>query len=252
MIQIQYASDIHLEVNSGKPFRPSHLHRNTSVLVLAGDVTNSPQQLVNYLRAFPDSLPIVYVLGNHEYFGHDWSKAPDEYREVLRDLGNVVFLNNEIAVLSGIRFVGTTLWTDFLFGTQGPAAQAELPDYDHIKVGDRGLTWPDVYKSHVRDWEWLKEQILTPSNLTTVVVTHHAPSWKSNPYIFRDSPVTGAFCNKLDVWIEEHPVSAWIHGHTHSTVEYMIGETIVLANACGFFDENPDYRPQALIELETA
>ncbi|MHB8368099.1 MAG: metallophosphoesterase [Leptospirales bacterium] len=247
VLKIQYASDIHIEVNPGKPLRRSHLVGD--VLVLAGDIAGSPQQMAHYCRSLGDR-PILYVLGNHEFYGHDWDRAVGLYRNTLeRECPNVRILDNEAAVVDGIRFLGTTLWTDFLFGAQGPASEAEIPDFDHIRRSGERIHWPEMRNRFNESFRWIRDQMEPPVNLPTVVVTHHAPSWLSNSPQFAGSPITGAFCNKLDEFIREHPVALWIHGHLHNSSAYMIGETLVVCNPHGFYDENQEWNPVATIDV---
>ncbi|MHB8368104.1 MAG: metallophosphoesterase [Leptospirales bacterium] len=213
--------------------------------------------MTDFFRQF--SLPILYVLGNHEYFGgrwpdREWDSAVGLTRELLaKESPHVHLLENDQAVIGGVRFLGATLWTDMISPSGrpcGPAAQSELPDYEHIRKGKGFLAWQDTVERHRESLSWLLEKLESPVGLPTVVVTHHAPSARSNPPAFADSPITGAFCNRLDRFVREHPVAIWIHGHTHRSSRYEIGETLVLSNPGGFFDGNPEFDPFAGLDLE--
>lgn len=52
--------------------------------------------------------------GNHEFCDHDIGFT-NELKET--SLSNIHVLNNDAIVLNGVRFLGSTLWTDFrLYG----------------------------------------------------------------------------------------------------------------------------------------
>jgi Icc-related predicted phosphoesterase len=69
-----------------------------------------------------------------------------------------------------------------------------------------------------------------------VVVSHHAPSSQSIAYYYsHDRLMNGAFRSELDEFIEQRPqIKLWIHGHTHTNFDYMIGETRVVCNPRGY------------------
>ena len=56
--------------------------------------------------------PVVFVPGNHEYDMQDFDAAHDRLRRTCDRLG-LLWLERETLVLDGVRFVGTTLWSDF-------------------------------------------------------------------------------------------------------------------------------------------
>ena len=75
------------------------------------------------MAQFP-SCPVIYVPGNHEYYGNVIPKLTVELKRVCQNT-NVVVLDNDTAEIGGVVFLGTTLWTDFnLFGD----AEAAEPD----------------------------------------------------------------------------------------------------------------------------
>ncbi len=64
---------------------------------------------------------MFFLPGNHEYDGLDFDATHARLRETCERLG-MVWLEQESVVLQGVRFVGSTLWTDFdaLSGGPGP------------------------------------------------------------------------------------------------------------------------------------
>ena len=57
-------------------------------------------------------VPVVYVPGNHEYDAMDFDAAHQRLRASCDKFG-FHWLEREVLVLQGVRFVGTTLWSDF-------------------------------------------------------------------------------------------------------------------------------------------
>ena len=255
-MKIQFVSDIHCEFDQ-RLLRRNHV-KSSDVLVLAGDVVGSPRELASFIEKLDYfNRPVIVVLGNHEFYGKAWDRTIDLYRYALKDLSNVRFLENDTVEFQGIRFLGTTLWTDYFGGEHGPASEGYdedgLKDFQCIRWQDgRTLKWMDVAERHKESLEWLGEELEKPFDGKTVVVTHHSPSVLSNDPTFNDSPIIGAFCNRLDDWISglASPPEFWIHGHCHNSSDYSIGRTRVLCNPGGYpFAKNLDYNPEMSVEL---
>ena len=103
-MKVRILSDLHLEFAVLLP--PSI---DADVVVLAGDIGVGLDGLAWARNSFP-GVPVIYVPGNHEYYGHDI-----ELRSDLRRQSNdgLYVLDDEAIELQGVRFVGSTLWTDF-------------------------------------------------------------------------------------------------------------------------------------------
>ena len=92
------------------------------MVILAGDVGTGRNGLKWALKTFPDR-PVIYVLGNHEFYGQKLQKLIKELQE-LADGTNIRLLENEQCSIGEVVFLGATLWTDF--GLNGnPAARSE-------------------------------------------------------------------------------------------------------------------------------
>lgn len=63
-MRIRILSDIHIEF---EPYRPSEVEAD--LVILAGDIGVGLDGIRWAQRHFPD-LPVVYIAGNHEYYGH--------------------------------------------------------------------------------------------------------------------------------------------------------------------------------------
>lgn len=117
-MKINLVSDIHLETYDWIPKfsarKATQMFQNIfacDVLVLAGDIVSSPRMLTEWLETSP--VPVVYLLGNHEYYGKSFDNTPNVFRTVLQKLSHVHLLDRDTVTINGVKFIGTTLWTDF-------------------------------------------------------------------------------------------------------------------------------------------
>lgn len=231
-MEIQYMSDLHLETGCA-PLEPSDVIGD--VLVLAGDIHTRPEELADWLAAINRrAIPVLYVLGNHEYYHHDFDQAEASYRQALQHLPWVHLLERQAIEIKGVRFLGTTLWTDLAQGAHQESCENGMSDYRLIRQNGTRLTPAATLNAHTESVQWLETQLALQSPGPTVVITHHAPSWRSSHPRFADSPVSGGFCSDLEDLIHRHQPAVWIHGHTHDPWDYHIGDTRVLCNARGY------------------
>ena len=104
-MKLHVLSDLHFE------FAPFELPAtDADVVVLAGDIDVGRRGL-EVARA-AGGRPVVYVAGNHEYYGHSIPGLTGELVAATRGAG-IHVLENEAVVIGGVRFLGCTLWTDF-------------------------------------------------------------------------------------------------------------------------------------------
>ncbi|AKU11646.1 Metallophosphoesterase [Azoarcus sp. CIB] len=243
-MRLYIASDIHLEF--GERWMPSDL--DYDVLVLAGDVHSSTKGF-KLFRGWMGRW-MIYVAGNHEFYGRNMPATVRQLQglgaEAERD--GSFFLEKSSTVIDGVRFLGTTLWTDFeLFGADRrseamDAAEGQMTDYFKIVILKDGptavlLAPSDTRRLHAYARDWLAHELARPHDGPTVVVTHHAPSMQSIAQRFRDDLVTAAYASNLEALIQEHQPALWIHGHTHVACDYNIGSTRILANPKGYPSE---------------
>ena len=247
LTRLHVLSDLHRE------FASHHAEAvDADVVVLAGDIDHGLKGL-DWARASFPHLPIVYVAGNHEYYGEALPKLTDELRTRAASL-DIAFLENEVADVAGMRFVGCTLWTDLeLFGPHPWVADAVLNamvDYRSIRVSPqfRRLRPGDTVRLHRESRQWLLDAVGAPGR-KTIVVTHHAPSARALSPRYATDPVSAAYASNLDALVEALAPALWIHGHTHCCVDYTIGVTRVVSNQRGYRDEDIGFVPDLVIEV---
>ncbi len=254
-MKIQLLSDLHLEVHPH--FAPTPAP-GADVLVLAGDIGSYQvgSQLPDAdfglgrfspLQGWPT--PVLFVPGNHEYDGQDFDTGHARLRATCERLG-ITWLEREVQVLAGTRFVGTTLWSDFdaLVDPATPLAQ-------QLKARDKAFRAANYYlkkNSALRHGEnmlaqglrdqalvcqqWLRSALAVPFDGPTVVVTHFAPSLHSADPRYGRTPGTAGFCNALDDLL---PLAQlWLHGHLHAPSDYTHRGCRVVANPLGYARKN--------------
>src|SRR5438552_6183610 len=154
-MRLHILSDLHLEFGTTKI--PD---TDADAVVLAGDIHLGREGRKWARRHFPDQ-PVVYVLGNHEFYRHS---IPDLTETLKRETAgsHIHLLENETVELNGFTFLGCTLWTDFsLAGDPGPAmrvAEDIMSDYSIIDFSpeNRILRAKDTAKLHAESLAWLK------------------------------------------------------------------------------------------------
>ena len=224
------------------------------VIILAGDVHTGQNGIKWILNTF-STQPVVYVLGNHEFYGQKIPKLVDEIKAAAQGT-NVYVLENDLVKIGDVTFLGATLWTDFkLFGNAvlaEVAAQTGLTDFRRIRLipSYRKFRPADARRFHARTLEWLQNQSLQARPGKIVVVSHHAPSPRSVPAHLSSDSLNPAYASNLESYIADSGVTVWIHGHIHHHSDYFVGHTRVIANPRGYPTErNTGFDPSLVIEI---
>jgi len=269
-------SDLHCEFEKPSPRRDLHPDRGPSllelkkqqpdVLVLAGDIEAGPRMALDYVSQVSEFLeiPIIYVAGNHEFYMGSLLEDIEELRlgaARLRDSGREVhFLEQEVAIVGGTRFLGATLWTDYeiLGADRATTAMSNagkcLNDHRLITLQGRMFSPIDALQIHETTRTWLEEMLAQEFAGPTVVVTHHAPARGSIAAIYKDDLISAAYVSDLSDIIKQCQPAAWLHGHTHFSFNYKVGQTTVACNPAGYPSphstksrENPTFASDTLV-----
>lgn len=226
------------------------------MIVLAGDIGKKASGIPWARQAFPDK-PIIYVPGNHEFYSADRLETLVLMRTAA-DQCNVHLLDNDEVVINGVRFLGSTLWTDFrLFGDDKKlaamaAGKKVLNDFRVIKE-EAGVRFSPArsIELHEQSLGWLTAKLDEPHDGKTVVVTHHLPSNQSVSERFRDGLLSACFASNLDHLFGK--ADLWIHGHTHDNFDYEVNGTRVICNPRGYVtyqgQENFDFNPKLVVDI---
>ncbi len=244
-------SDLHLEFSDFEV--PAGI--DFDVALLAGDIVSPGSKTVDWVRrsnALRGARAVLHVAGNHEFYD---TTLQDELARLCgrRDDAQPPLhcLHCDRSVIDGVRFLGCTLWTDFALRIDTPAgpcsdvargmqaSRGAMVDYRTIDFRDaasaqwRKLTPEDTAVLHQQQRTWLEAALAEPFDGPTVVITHHGPHRHSLAPRFADDWVSTAFINELPAHFFAVPV-LWVHGHTHASFDYRVGNCRVVCNPRGY------------------
>lgn len=238
MVKINYFSDIHLEF--GRLERPE---TDADLVIAAGDI-GVGRQGINWLKGI--NKPVLYIAGNHEFYTHEYKRTLNMLRHTCSD-SNIYFLEKNVVVMNGIRFLGCTLWTNLLVDGQKKAndISTRLNDFRNIHFKEYFFNQMIFTQLHKTSVLWLENELEEPFDGKTIVITHHAPLQKSW-YEDNNELKKIAYHNNLNELIEKHDIAAWFHGHIHKLNDYVVAGTRILSNTRGYkgprevgnFDQN--------------
>lgn len=279
-MKIQLMSDLHLEAHPRWRATPAP---GADLLVLAGDIgsyqagsllADQDFGLTQFSPHHGWPTPVLFVPGNHEYDALEFDLAHARLRDTCERLG-IGWLEREVVCFhdargKAVRFVGTTLWSDF--DALGPSAQASDSGSStllaqQLKARDKAFRAANYYlkkagtthhgvpmlAEQVREQslicqEWLSQVLLQAFDGITVVVTHFAPSLMSVDPRYGLTPGSAGFCNALDALLPR--AQFWLHGHLHAPSTYVLAGCRVIANPLGYARKNEQNAFQAGLCIE--
>lgn len=223
------------------------------VIVIAGDIADGHERTLAWLnaQAAPTGLPILFVLGNHEIYGHDFHEdREDDYQKAGATL---LHARRPSICVGNLRFVGSVLWTNFAIAGDIAASMSwfnnAMPDARDIDLGMRRLRARDVAAQHLVELSAIESALAEPFDGLTVVITHHGPHRQSlkNP----DAPQVsdGSYVSDMTHLIERYRPRWWIHGHTHDFRRYQIGSTEIVCNPLGYSTGGGIFQSAMTIEV---
>jgi predicted phosphodiesterase len=270
-------SDLHLEHGASLTLPPSLEY---DVVVLAGDIHSPGHKAVHWAQR--DSTfggrPVVLVPGNHEFYDRELRTELAAMRQAAEG-SNVHVLSRASVVIHGVRFLGCMLWTDFQLPIHQPDGSTAADVGRALEVANRGLNdfrlitvaaptkrqyrerefrrllrAEDTLSMHWVDRDWLRRQLDERFAGPTVVVTHHAPSSGSAAERYASDWLTAAFVSDLPDPFFVGSADVWIHGHTHTSFDYVRGACRVLSNPRGYrlsdgSFENDRFSAQLLVDI---
>ncbi len=270
-MRIQLLSDLHLEVH---PHWVATAAPGADLLVLAGDIGSYQRGsqllhmsdrdfgLARFSPKYGWPTPVLFVPGNHEYDGMDFEVAHARLFETCERLG-ITWLERAVSTWAepckqAIRFVGTTLWSDFdalgppeaaVCAASGASSAGLLTQ--QLKARDKAFRAANYYlkktgttrhgrpmlaeavrEQAIACQDWLAKALAEPFDGKTVVVTHFAPSLLSADPRYGLTPGSAGFCNALDPWLAH--AQLWLHGHLHAPSNYVKNGCRVVANPLGY------------------
>ncbi len=220
------------------------------ILILAGDI-HIGIKAMSYLLKETKKSPVLYILGNHEFYNNDIDEITHFWKH--QKLDNLHVLERKEYILGSVRFLGCSLWTDFNKGDSKTMEYVKygMSDFAVIDKDTKMLTPHDILTVHIESKKWLEFQLRKPFPGKTVVITHHLPSFKSVSPRFGNDKLNYAFYSDLDEIIHKFQPDIWIHGHTHDSFNYLMGKTRIICNPRGYmkYEENLSFDPSFSIDI---
>lgn len=238
-MNFQILSDIHTEFHADCGVSFCEDLPGGDCLIIAGDFCtwkdlSQPLHLLSIIEKKYDR--VLYVPGNHEYYGIEPSSC------ILPGTKRVSVLDNGFVQIDGRRFFGGTLW----FEEPPPQVEPLKRLFNDFLLIQGFEPW--VYTKHFYFLRLLNSHC-RPGD---VVITHHAPSYRSVHPRYAGHPSNHFFANDLDELILALAPSYWIHGHLHTGCDYKLGHTRVLCNPFGYpYETNTlnSFNSHLIIEL---
>lgn len=202
-LRVAAMGDIHVKESQRAPHRElfAEISREADVLVLCGDLTDLGQPceaeiLVDSLRAC--SIPVVAVLGNHDYE----SGQVDTVKSIVRGAG-VHLLEGQSVEIGGVGFVGVK-------GFAGGFGRRMLNSFGEPAI--KSFVAETVHEALM-----LENAMRRVSAKRSMVVLHYAPI----PDTVLGEPeeiLPFLGCSRLAETIDRFRVDAVVHGHAHRGV----------------------------------
>ncbi len=256
-MKIQVHSDLHREsrLDYYRVYNPVHRplsKEETDVIVLAGDITNFPGRFALHHELTRVEKPIIYVPGNHEYYGtSDVRLVVPELKELYRGT-NVHVLDRDAVTIGDVTFIGATLWSDLSNPLNARVVYNYLNDF---RV--HGLTLDWYQNQHVESRTYIQKalKVFYGNGKKRVVVTHHGCHPGSTHPRYEGHPANAGFITDLSEIILAEQPELWIHGHVHDPFDYMVEDTRIIVNPKGYpgeakkrTDSSP-YNERLIVEI---
>lgn len=235
-MKLAIASDLHLDF---KDLPDDFFQEKADVLLLAGDTCES-RHLKKFEKTFKRICnhykEVFLICGNHEFYHNFYPDTLEEVEKFTSKFDNLFFLNNDVINLHGYRLIATTLWTDC--NKRNPLTvdivKDVVKDYKLIKVLDtryHNLHPRDTIRLNDTNVKFIKEFL---NYEKIIILTHHAPTLMGCHNDHGDY----AYASDLSDLILDNPrIKYWIHGHTHNSIEYFVGDCKVISNQRGYPSE---------------
>lgn len=263
-MRIRLLSDLHAEGGFDKELFKS---QGEDVLVLAGDIHVGADAVWAMLKQFAEHQPnIVFVAGNHEFYRQDYHDTCRKLEEWAKFTGikilnpGTVYFDAEFKRFVEpleentdpyVAIIGAPLWTNFRNNDLSKFhAKQGINDFRLIEFDNRYFAPNDAAQLFEQQYGYIKfqsEQIKSKK----LIVTHFLPAVEciDPQYLGQGatSTLNDYFANDLGGWISYLENTTWVHGHTHSNVDFKICDTRIVANPYGY-GKNLNYK-ECLIDI---
>jgi len=221
-VKIALTSDVHSDTGTLVPISPQD--DPVDLYVMAGDIGDPYKIKKKIDNGTYGYEKIAYIPGNHEYYKHDFDVVNVDIFD-----GEGSCYNRDTIEVNGYKVHLATLWTDLTLPHHRNLYDLYLNDVRWIADWNSGRALDE----YLTTMEWLRDVVREGD----LVFTHHSPSFKGVVQQFIGDQLNCCFHSNLDEFIREKKPALWGHGHIHNPVDYMIGDTRVVANPYGYRHE---------------
>lgn len=211
-------------------------YRSEDVLVLAGDIASGATNTADVIQYFLDQgFPkVVYVPGNHEYYGSTIQHFDDKLLNFCERTRNAHFLRPGTVTIDGVMFTGATLWTNF---ADNPISQSVcgrmINDFRQIK----NFKTRDAYDLYYKHLDYIKQSYEQRGDKPVVIVTHFLPARECIAQRWQGTElINDYFANDLGSMIADMKNTTWLFGHTHDAIDLTLGNTRLVCNPHGYYN----------------
>ena len=255
MTTYQIVSDLHIEFKNNEYLNPISLIKPTAdVLILAGDIGSlyKINQLFSFLRDCSYYFKhIIYVLGNHEFYGvsHKKNKSFTELLQSVKMLQcrlstyDVSILQRTSIQIGKTLIAGCTLWSKI-------DEKKDDDDFDklfHKIVRISDITQKSYNDLFLADFDFVQQaiQYCEVKQLELIMVTHHVPTFQCSE---KEENIKHLYASNLENCLESRHIKAWVCGHTHKNFDKIIANTRVVSNQKGKgCDEADNFNPAFIL-----
>jgi len=222
MLEIQIASDLHIEYNDKNNLDidvSKYIIPKAKVLILAGDIGHLYyyEQLYNFLFKVCKLFQyVLYIPGNHEFYystkDHNlpFSILSKRLDSLCDSIHNLHILNRNAVCIQDTFIIGCTLWTK---------TEDKIPPY---AVRIRDIDKNAYNKLHETDLDYLNKMIsfLSSFRKKIVVVTHHCPTFNVFANKETINKYTSLYAVDLNRLLNRDTIHTWICGHIHENFDF--------------------------------
>jgi predicted phosphodiesterase len=243
-------SDLHFDFHKdgGAEFMSQLVIPDCDITVIAGDLSQADhwRWKQNIKEICDKSKQVLYVLGNHEYYGASITEVdcrahdlPNEFKNLTVASRAKVLTQKGISALGELKLLAGSLW--FQDACDQKYYKNLLNDFSCIEDLE-----PEIYRRNDR-FKYLLHGI---KEEPCIVVSHHLPSYSCVNPRFAGSAINRFFVGGIDDKdIESSKVKLWICGHTHDALDFKIGRTRVICNPAGYLNEMSAYYAPKVVDI---
>lgn len=249
-MKIRIVSDLHVDMP--RTFGFEDKLNEADLTLIAGDISNSKQGVIQYLDDLKTKSKVVFIRGNHEgYLQPNFPPHIDTVGSIITDLrlkytktDNITFLENDCIEIQDFIVVGCTLYTNFkLLNRQDISAyyaRQRINDFRYVLKDTNSLpisVTPDDYIAWFKKSKsYIKSVCEKNQDKKIIVLTHFLPTPQGTAEQYRNDALNPYFASNLENFIKQHKnIKLWACGHTHIPFECKIGECKVVCEPYGYY-----------------